>query len=47
MSALGKRVVENLYVQVKAFESLKQEEWWEAIRRTLGQLRQRRSGGKA
>jgi hypothetical protein len=47
MSAHGKRVVEDLYVQVIAFESLKQEEWWEAIRRALGQLRLRRSGGKA
>jgi DNA phosphorothioation-associated putative methyltransferase len=38
MSDLGKRVVDDLYVHVTAFESLKQEEWREPIRRMLGQL---------
>lgn len=38
MSELGKRVVDDLYVHLLAIESLKRDEWREAIRSTLDQM---------
>ncbi len=38
MSELGKRVVDDLYVHLSAIDSLKRDEWREAIRSALDQL---------